>query len=283
MRRRRAQILLALFDVRCPTRAVPRKAWYVPGAAARVGAEGIQAAWDGLWGEEPPSLRTIRSHLAALEMACCIARAPGDWLPMMRNPEHPEHRPRYPDTFHLIESHEAARWWSTVGRRRIETSPDCRFSPTRWWALFGKWRVEAAQAAAEGHLFPECDPTEPEEVTPGAQSAKRPRGLPNKPKPATAEALEAAGKLRPAALRLAPTPFELHAALRFAGVHLRGRMGWELNDCEQLQGSITMLAVALVRGDEIRSREGWLVRAFRYSGRDEHLRARQALRLWRGE
>lgn len=282
VRRRRSQILLALFDVRCPPRSLPRKKWYVPGAAARVGAEGIQAAWTGLWGEDPPSLKTIRGHLGALEMACCLARSPGDWLPMMRNPEHPERRPRYPDTFHLIESHEAAQWWSMVGRKRILESPDCRFSPTRWWELFGSWRVEAAEWSAQGELFPQCDPEPVDAVTVGAQTtgAKRPRGIPNKPKPATPEALELAATLRPAALKLAPTPFELHGALRQAGVHLRGKMSWALSDDERVQGAMAMLAVALVRGDRIRSLEGWLVRAYEHSGRDEQLTARRSLVQW---
>ena len=281
VRRKRSQILLALFDVRCPTRGLPRKKWYVPGAAARVGAEGIQAAWQGLWGEEPPSLRTIRAHLGALEMACVLARAPGDWLPMMRNPEHPERRPRYPDTYHLIESHEAAHWWATVGRTRIETSPDCRFNPTRWWDLFGNWRVEAAKKAAQGEIFDMDTLPEHQEVQPGP--AKRPRGIPNAPRKATVEALEVAATLKPAATKLAPTPFELHGTLRMAGIHLRGKMAWALSDDEKLQGAIALLANALIRGDQIRSMEGWLVRAFRYSGRDEQLEAKQSLRVWQPE
>jgi len=286
VRDRRAKILLTILGTRCPTSGRPRKSWYVPGAAARLGAEGIQRAWAERWGEEPPSMRTIRAHLGHLEMACAIARSPGDWLPQMRDPEHPERRPRYPDTFHVLESHESAIWWATTGRSRIEANPDSRFNPTRWKALFARWRTEAARATTQPELFDGRHPdaalaaTIAEQPLEGAR-ARAPRGLPARPKPATAAATAAADEIAATCRTKDQSPLDVLAALQRAGVDLQGKMSWAVTgDPARLQAAACMLAIALDRGDQIRNRAGWLVRAFRYAGEAEHRAAVRRVQAW---
>lgn len=267
VREKRAKIVLSILALRCPSRGLPRVEWYVPGAVARVGALGLWRLWKHHWGEDPPSLKTVRAHLGELEMACVIARSPGDWLPMMRNPDHPERRPRYPDTFHVLESHAAANWWATTGRARILSSPDCRFSPDRWRTLFGYWRQEAAQDSIQGKLGDVSKLSEscPElsVATPGPQ--KRPRGIPRAARKASPETLDIVRTLSAAVLDPDSNAFQIHAALRSAGAELAGKMSWVVGaNPEKLRGAAAMLAVALERGDAIRKPAGWLVRAFRH-------------------
>ena len=267
VRDKRSKIVLAIYRHRCPLDGTPRLPWYVPGATARHGAEGLRRDWKRLWGEDPPSLRTVRSHLGALEMACCIIRSPGDFLPMMRNPEHPEHRPRHPDTLHIIEGDAAAHWWSTVGRARIETSPDCRSHPTRWRLLFSNWRTEAAAADAQGeHFDPEAELLEalPEPARAVMPTTKRVKGLPNRPPVASAESLTAAASLRSVVRRRESTPTELHQALRRVGADVAGKMAWAVAASpDRFRGAAALLVLAIERGDRIRNPAGWLVRAFK--------------------
>jgi hypothetical protein len=55
-------------------------------------------------------------------------------------------------------------------------------------------------------------------------------------------------------------------------------MAWALTrDPERFKGAACLLAIALQRGDQIRNRAGWLVRAFRIAGDDEHLEATKAV------
>ena len=160
VRERRSQIVLIVQAAACPLGCRARRPWYVPGAAARLGARGIARAWRVVWGEEPPTVRTIRSHLGALERACVLVRAPGAWLPAWTDPEHPERRPRYPDSFHLLEDDRAAEWWATIGRRRLEDAPRARQNPGIWARLFGAWRSEAARFQLELDFDGQAPPAE---------------------------------------------------------------------------------------------------------------------------
>ncbi len=143
VRRFRSQVVLLLLAIACPPHVRPRRRWYVPGAVTRVGAEGLRRAWRGFYGEEPKSLRTFRKHLADLEQALAIIRSPGDWLPILRDPEHPERRPRYSETFHVLESDAAALWWAGEGRELLEANPGTKANPDKWDAVFRDWRARA--------------------------------------------------------------------------------------------------------------------------------------------
>lgn len=280
VRERRAQIVLLVQALSCPWGTRPRRTWYVPGACVRTGAEGLWRAWRAFYGgEDPPTVRTIRAHLSVLERACVLVRSPGDWIPWWPDPEHPERRPRYPDTLWLLETDAAAEWWAAVGRARLAEHPKARRNPDLWRRLFAGWRAEASrfqleldfdrpaaqdpadlQALLAGLFGPasrgpaEARPPEPE--TGGAR-----RGAPGAP--------EALIELA-AGLRRQAGPLELLGLLAEAGCRIRGPNFHRLaREPVRLLGAAALYLVACRRGDRIRNRPGWLVTAFdRATGRE---------------
>ncbi|MEM7308879.1 MAG: hypothetical protein AAF682_19510 [Planctomycetota bacterium] len=271
VRDRRAKILLLVAARRCPTKARRlRRPWYVRGAAARFGAERIAAEWVDRFREPAPSLRTIRKHLADLEANCAIARGPGDWMPTVRDRAHPEQRPRYPDTITLLETDREAEWWATVGAELRKRHPDTRHNPDRWRMVFGTWRQQLAvdEEIELGPLFAWAARQEPTSDSP--TEAAQPR------------AADAAATIS-AAVRAGGDTFALQAALAAAGARLAGPNSFRAGgDRERLAGAAALLALALAREDgsprrRIRSRAGWLWRAFRYASDAEMNHARRCV------
>jgi hypothetical protein len=234
----------------------------------------------------PPTLRTIRRHLGALEQACVFVRSPGDWLPMLRNPQHLERRPRYADTFHILESDAAAEWWASEGRRRLEREPGARYSPDRWRLLFGRWREEAR---AVQHQLPWLDDSEEAQVIKewlgqtGARAIAR--STPAGPGPQDGERERSALVLERAVRAAAGGVIPL-AQLHVAGARVEGPVLSQLARAPtRAAGACAMLAIALRRGDRIRNRAGWLVRAFKHGSAVELELARRrvlATRVPRG-
>lgn len=264
VRERRAQLVLLLLSIACPLGRRPARAWYEPGAVARKGAAGIRSAWEGYWGEEPPSLRTIRSYLGELEAACVLIRAPGDWLPIMRDPDHPERRPRYPDTLHLLRGDAAAEWWAGPGRQLLERHPDARCNPDRWRMVFGSWRERAGNRQLELELLSEAPPPKPPATRgPGSR--------------ATVSVEQAQAQLEDAATITAAlrcstwnNPLDFLLELARAGCRITGgNQARLLREPELLRGAAAMLAAALRRGDRIRNRAGWVVRMTKHAPRAE--------------
>ncbi len=259
VRRRRAQLLLILLRLACPLACRPTRAWYVRGAVTRMGADGIRRAWSPIWGEEAPSLRTIRSYLGELEAACVLIRAPGDWLPVLRDPEAPERRPRYPDTFHILRTDQEAEWWASAGRLLLERNPNCRRNPDRWRMLFGDWRRRAAeqQLDLEFLLDPVRSSTGP--GSRGKVSARRQEAQ-----------NEASVMIRQALRRPGWEPLGFLQELSEAGCRISGpNLARLCGEPERLRGAAGMLARALARGDRIRNRAGWLVRVWKHAPRSE--------------
>lgn len=237
-RNTRARIMLLLLSLRCPLSGAPRHGWYVPGAVARLGAIGLWRAWEGFFGMKPPTDRTIRKHLGDLEQACAIIRAPGDWLPTLRDEEHPERRPRYPNTIHVIDTEQAAHWWATEGKRLMSQFSRWRTNPDVWGGCFKRWREMARQH--QGHLFGATSPA-------------------TEAQPSREEGVELATKLA-----RGRDPLDVMLSLRRARCHVAGKLQAAMiaGDPERLFGAAALMAAALWRGDRIRSREGWLVRAW---------------------
>jgi len=285
----RSRLLLLLLALACPPRGEPRRSWYVPGAVARLGAEGLERAWRGFYGGGAPSLRTIRKHLGELEGACALVRRPGDWMPRARDPEHPERRPRYPQTFELLEQDRDAEWWAREGRHMLAAHPEARANPDAWRRLFRGWRERAARLEREPMLpFEEglldvppqvrADPSSsgslrqaagfaadsggPEssanQTGHKASSPVRGRSAPS------AEQLERARAIGRAAMER--EPLRCLALLRAAGADVRGSGAQlELARCpERLAAAARLLARALERGDVVRNRAGWILRAVRH-------------------
>jgi len=293
VRELRAAILLALLERRCPPSRSPARAWYVPGAVARYGARGLIGSWAHRWGETPPALRTIRAHLGELERACAIVQAPGDHMPTRRDPDHPERRPRYCDTIHVLESDEAAQWWADVGHPRIDRAPRARYSPATWRALVGGWRAEVTDAARDiaadsRSVRGQAELPFERAASPATQGSRESvresattsagswRGGPLDelvarigvaylpPRPAArAPSREALAELVRACRRFTPDAGELLHALDGAGCILRGRPRYRFARApERLAAVACLLLVALARGDTVRNRAGWLVHAW---------------------
>lgn len=242
VRQRRTRILLLLLAMSCPLGRRPARAWYVPGAAARLGHDGIRRAWLGYFGEEPPSERSIRSHLGVLEHALAIVRQPGDLLPVLGEPG--EHRPRYPDTFHLLTDERLALWWSTEGAPLLEQHPQARQSAATWRRLFGDWRTRAA--APQGVLPFDLEADDPTRDTRRDSEARR---------------LSDAAELETAAAT-GEVLAVLSACARI-GAPIRGSNSFRLaSDGPALCRAARRLAADLRRGRRIRNRAGWLVWAF---------------------
>lgn len=256
----RSKIVLLLLALRCPLAGRPARAWYIPGAVVRLGAEGLMRAWRGYWGEPPPGLRSMRSHLGCLEGAGILQRAPGEWLPWRRDPAHPERRPRWPDTFHVLDGEAATEFWAGPGARLLELHPAARQSPELWRRLFAGWR--RAGAAVQGVL---------DLVGAGAVSPKRAAVS-----PAEDAAVRARGVALARALRRARDAVAVLEALEAAGAGPRGAASFRAAGAwRRARGAACMLARALCRGDRVRSPAGWWWRAFD-AGLPEELRAAEA-------
>lgn len=265
VRERRSQLVLLLLALACPVGRRPLKSWYVPGGVARVGAEGIRRAWRAYWGEDPPSLRTVRSYLGELEAAAVLVRSPGDWLPILRAPEHPERRPRYPDTFHLLRSDATAEWWSGPGRLLLERNPATRCSPDAWRTVFQGWRERAGQGELELVAL----------IAAGEPQPTRGIGSRGKVAPELAEVQVEEAALITAAVRARRGPMVLLGALAEAGCHIHGGNAARLVATPELfEGAALLLARALRRGDRIRNQAGWLVRMAKHAPRAELLQRR---------
>jgi hypothetical protein len=253
VRNKRARLLSLLLSLRCPLQAAGLKArWYVRGAVARLSIDALRRAWKSFHGEEAPSAKTLRAHLGALERNLAIIREPGQFLPMLFD-DHPERRPRWPDTIHVLDDERTAEWWASAGRALLEASPAARWNPREWRRAFGDWRRKADNPQAE-LSFPgpiSRDTTAPDAV------------------PARGDELETAGKLA-ALVRAAPGAITALRELRGLGVPIVGPAVNELaRDRARLLGAAALLAFALARGDGIRNRPGWVVRAFRFAEPEE--------------
>lgn len=258
----RARLLLVLLELRCPARCRPRRPWYVPGAVARLGVEGLRRAWRSVLGEEPPCERSVRSHLGLLVKVRALVRSPGD--PLEGVEPGPRFRPRHPDTLHLLEDEDALLDWLAVAPA-VEARPEARRDVHLWARLAGRWRggrprqLEFDFAAASG----------------AAMAARPPDGLADRvgdQKP-QGEALRRA--LGAVLENPAHDALELQRALAASGVVLRGRPSFELAaDVGRLRGSASLLALAMARGDAIRNPAAWLVRAHRHARPAELVAAR---------
>ena len=241
VRETRSQLLLLLLELRCPAGGRPRRGWYVRGAVARVGIATLRRRWVLRFGAAP-SERTIRAHLGVLERARAIVRAPGDWLPV--EPGSRPWRPRHPDTIHLLEDEAALEAWMAMGPKVIQRHPGAKRDPDLWRRHLRTWRERGRQLELFG----------------------TPEGLPDR-----VEEQEERGKRILAALateggRSTDGALNLFHALEAAGVRLRGRPSFEVAvDPGRLRGAAYLLARALVRGDWIRNRAAWIVRAFRHA------------------
>lgn len=284
----RSRLLILLLNHRCPLGTTPRHAYYVPGAVVRMGVDGIRRAWRGEFGEEPPSVRSLRTHLAVLERNLAIMRSPGDFIEQTY-PDHPERRPRMAQTLHLLETDRAAAWWAREGMRLLRENPKARTNPFLWRRLLGNWRERAKDLQLDLLDAQEALEAMPETIeTPGEAPGMVPEAVPSTARPARQESgspepstdVRLVRGLKSVALSRGDA-IETITALRRAGVPLQGgRLVMQLASyMDRTRGAAAMLAVALARGDRIRSVAGWYVRAFKSATTDEF---RDALRLLHG-
>ncbi len=246
VRELRARIVLLLLNLRCPLHARPTRSWYVPGAVARLGAEGLLRAWEGFFGEEAPCLRSMRSHLGMLEQSGILRRSPGDWIPGFRDAAHPERRPRWPDTFHVLDGEAATEFWAGPGGRLLELHPEARHSPDAWRKLFGRWREGGLQ-----DVFSFEAPTLPEPARRAAAGSDE------------AQETRARGVALARGLKRAAGPLEVLSALAGAGVTLKGGLGFKAAGAwPRLRAVGALLARALCRGDRVRNPSAWVARVF---------------------
>lgn len=256
-RQARARLLLLLLSLACPRRqGAPRRAWYVPGAVARMGPEALLRAWARTWGEAP-CLRTLRRHLAALEDCLALVRQPGDRIASLRQPGR---APRYPDTLHVLDDEQDAGWWERVGSEVLRRHPEVRTSPEAWRSRLGSWRAQARSRQLE--LF---------------EPARAPLAMPgHEPVPDAPEARRAAAHGVARALRQGP--LELMEALRHAGVHMPARAQLDgLARPAGLARAAALFALALSRGDRVRDGWAWLRAALRRATPQEGRRALRRL------
>lgn len=238
----RARILLVLLAMRLPVGASRGKNWYVDGAVARLGAAGLRRAWRGFFGDEPPCLRTVRTHLGALEGAGAIVRRPGDWLPIDETTP-PDCRSRWPDTLIVLDGDRETEWWASEGRARLERHPEARRDPTAWLRVFGDWRVRVRERQLELPFGrPAASPPRACEIAPRRRSA---------------------GFDLAARLRECRSVHDVLRALSRSGAGLEPRATWRAAARPQrLYGAAALLAGVLARGDRVRNPAAWLWRAF---------------------
>ena len=252
----RARVVLLLLRLRCPRGGRPARSWYVPGAAARLGATGLVRIWPEWFGDAPPSERRLRDHLAALERGLVLVRAPGAWLPTLRPAGDPK-RHRYPDTFHLLEDDADAVWWESAGPRLLEAFPEVRTNPTEWRRRIGDWR---ARRGVQGELFGE--------LANALSAARAPRDA--DPEAAREADLDAADEFEDLVRAPPGTHSELLARLAGLGAPIRGRPRFKLlKNPRKLLAVLALLARALRRRMIIQNRSGWIVSAFATARPDE--------------
>lgn len=186
-----------------------------------------------------------------LECAGVLIKAPGDWLPIPRDPQNPARRPTYAQTFHLLETDDAAEWWATDGKKLLEKHPRTRTNPDRFRMVFADWRKRAAKGPAgvvQEYLWE--DGSDPAPAEDGASGHAR-----------TIE--HRVDILREIVCRPNVRPDEIVVSLDRAGLRLRGpnRLKVQRN-AGRLRGVAAMAAIAIGRGDKIRKPGGWIFRAF---------------------
>lgn len=263
----RARLLLVLLSLRCPVRSHPRRSWYVKGAVARVGIEGLRRVWRTTYGHQAPCARTLRAHLGALERALLIIRSPGDWVELGDFGRRDGWRPRQADTIHLLEDEDAALWWRAEGLALLDEHPRARTNPDSWRLVVGSWR--GRKPSRQLMLF---EPAANLERTP---MDEYPEGLPDR------VGEDRHKKLRLALGRMAADgePLATMGALMAMGIKPDARSQWDLAaDPERLEGAAALLLRALERGDSIRNPTGWILRAFRHTRRVELIAARDWMR-----
>lgn len=244
VRELRSKIVLLLLALRCPMFGTPAKGWYVKGAVARRGLEGLLRSWAGFWGELAPSLRTLQAHASVLERSCAIVRAPGDWIPTAAGAP----RLRFPDTIHVLDDERDAAWWADEGLPLLERAPHARIDPTAWRKLFRGWRDRARDPQAR-LPFPPAKLRPDQDQRPAAQGP------------------EDAAVVRAVLDRGRPDLGELLSALREIGAAPDGRVQFQLAaDAPALVRAAARLATELANRTRIRNRPGWLVWAFREAG-----------------
>lgn len=252
----RARVVLLLLRLRCPRGGTPTRTWYVPGAVARLGAGGVGRVWADWWTAPPPSERRLRDHLEALERGLVLVRAPGAWLPTLRDPDDPR-RHRYPDTFHVLEEDRDAVWWSQEGAAVLARFPEVRTNPSEWAKRVGDWRI---RKPVQGLLFDELAAALSSERTPRALDPAEARDA----DAATATALEELVRSPPG------THAELLGRLDSLGAPLRGKPRFQvLKNPRRLLAVLALLARGLRRSRIIRNRSGWIVRAYERARSEE--------------
>lgn len=261
VRRLRAKLLVLILETRCPRGVKPRRAWYVPGAAARLSASGLRRAWRSHWAEEPPAERTLRAHLGALESGGALVRQPGDWLPARFDPDNPEKRPRYPDTIHVLDTDEDAAWWAEVGHPLLEQHPEARRSARAWAGTIGDWR---ARLAGRAESTPRQLDLFVDAVADGIGKPRR-GGEVQEAAERRDGALQAAEALRDG-IATETDPLALLELAAAVGARIEGDRQFEVAQSPaRLRGALARLAMALARGDRIRNRAGWLFRVWKHA------------------
>ncbi len=256
VRRARSRLLLTLLALSCPRKGQPRRPWYVPGAVARLGLEGIRRALAAAWAWAPCD-RTIRRHLAALEEVLALVRQPGERIAALRRPGR---APRYPDTLILLDDEREAAFWEGQGADVLRAHPELRTSPEAWERRLGPWRSWARQHQLE--LFA---PAPAPLAFPGLEPAPRDEGERRR------AALELARAVRGPAL-------DLLGALDRAGVHVPARAQLAaLGRPEPLRRAAAVYALALSRGAEVRDGWAWVRSVLRRASPDEGRRALERL------
>lgn len=259
VRELRARLLVLLLELRCPHSGRPKRSWYVPGAVCRMGVEAIRRAWRGYHRTEPPCARTIRAHLGLLEQVRAVVRQPGDWVGLRTEPREGGWRPRHADTIHVLEDEESLEAWVRNGAEVLRSHPEARRNPDAWARLLSGWRRR--RPARQLGLFDDLPP----------------EGLQDRVGEGRADGRALASDLAALPEERRRDALQLLLVARAHGVEARGRPTWALAaDRSRLEGGLCLLARALVRGDCVRNRAAWLVRAHRLAPAAELEQAR----LW---
>lgn len=248
----RARTLALLLDLRSPIGGHLRRHWYVAGAVARLGAEGLLRLWEG-HGVPTPSLRRMRGHLALLEDVYAIVQQPGDFVrrkPILRGARKgAENRKalRYPDTIHVLTEPTERDWWAGPGSLVRRLHPEIRTDPRAWAVHVGNWRL---QRPVQGELFGLLGDALAREAKRSIEDTKR-------------ASTEAADRLARIA-RQWDHHEQLLEELRQVGAEVRGRAGYELlGNPERARAAVALLSLALRRVEPPKSWGGFLVSAFR--------------------
>lgn len=255
----RARALALLLELRAPIGGHLRQHWYVPGAVARLGAAGLLRIWQTS-GVQPPSLRRLRDHLAALEDVFAIVEQPGEFVltkkPTLREAGtgNRKGKPRrYPDTIHVLTEPKDREWWAGPGALVRRLHPEIRTDPRAWRARVGDWR---RHRPIQGELFGVLGDALAREAKRSIEDTIR-------------TSRQAADRLA-ALARRDDVHEQLLDELRAVGAEVRGRAGFELlGNPERARAAIALLSLALRRVKPPRHWGGFLVSAFRKAPQDE--------------